>query len=134
MKIYATENKTAFSARIKINKQKMYNSALKSTGEVSVTGGSSTVLSGASSGADMIVHGVPSAIPVMQHSSSLFDQFAQYGHKIFEYIFRAKYVPNTYDEALFSTSMTGSGSLSYSYGMDNIIEAIKRSYKNRIPN
>ena len=133
MRIYATDNCTSFGARIKINKQKIYDNLLKSAGEASVTGGSSSLLAGTSSGADMVVHGMPSAVPSAQNSSAMFDQFSHYGHKILKALFNGKFEHEAYDASFFSTSMSTSGVLTYSNGMDTIVKAINRGYERKIP-
>lgn len=133
MRIYATNNCTSFGARIKINKQKIYDNLLRSAGETSVTGGSSGILTGTASGADMIVHGMPSAVPSAQNSSAMFDQFAHYGHKILDTLSNGKVEHGAYDASFFSSSMSTSGALTYSHGMDTIIKAINKSYERKIP-
>lgn len=133
MQILKIENDLTFEARIRINKPVIGSKLLKSTGCSSTAGGSSTIMTGASSGADMIVHNSNSAVPFAQHSSSLFDQFFEYGHKILNLIINKGYQHNGYDASFFSAYMSGGGAGAYSHGMNTIIKGIQKDYKNKIP-
>lgn len=133
MKINRIENQPQFTARIRINKPKIYNALLESGGEDSVSGGISTISTGAALGADMTVHNLESSVPIMQGISSLFNQFAEFGHKILKAFLKEGYEHNGYDASFFGTSMSGSGSLTYSQGMNNIIKAFDNKHKSKIP-
>ena len=133
MKINMIENQPQFTAKIRINKPKIYNALLESGGEDSVSGGISTISTGASLGADMTVHNLESSVPIMQGISSLFNQFAEFGHKILKAFLKEGYEHNGYDASFFGTSMSGSGSLTYSQGMNNIIKAFDNKHKSKIP-
>lgn len=127
MKIFSID-KTSFEARIRINKENIGNKLLKYEGGTSVTGGSGIMLTGGASGADMTVHGIPASVPSMQHSSTLFDQFADLGHKALDIFMKNNNVHNAYDASFFSSSLSGAGAFTYSRGMDNIIKAINKKY------
>ncbi len=131
MIINSINNTPHFGARIKINKQKIGNSLLKTAGEASSTGGISTISTGAASGADMTVHNFESAVPSMQQVSSLFDQAAEFGHKTFNVLAQKGYEHNGYDASFFSLSASTGGTLGYMQGMNNIIKAIEN--KRKIP-
>lgn len=131
MIISSINNSPHFEARIKINKQKIGNALLKTAGEASSTGGISTISTGVASGADMTVHNFESAVPSMQRASSLFDQFAEFGHKAFKILAERGYQHNGYDASFFSSSMSTGGTLGYMQGMNNIVKAIEN--KRKIP-
>lgn len=133
MQISKTENSSTFGARIKINKQKIESEFLQSAGSSLVAGGSSSIMTGTSSGADMIVHNSNSVVPFAQHSSSLFDQFFEYGHKILNLFVNKGYQHNGYDASFFSGSMSSTGAGTYSQGMNTIIKGIEKDYKSKIP-
>ena len=133
MKINRIENQPQFTARIRINKPKIYNTLLESSGENSVFGGLSTISTGAASGADMTVHNMECLVPFMEESSSLFNQLAEFGHKVLKTFLKNGYEHDGYDASFFGTSMSGSGSLTYSHGMDNIIKAFENKNKSKIP-
>lgn len=133
MQISKIENNSTFGARIKINKQKIESEFLQSAGSSLVAGGSSSIMTGTSSGADMIVHNSNSVVPFAQHSSSLFDQFFEYGHKILNLFVNKGYQHNGYDASFFSGTMSSSGAGTYSQGMNTIIKGIEKDYKNKIP-
>lgn len=133
MQISKIENNLSFEARIKINKPKIESKLLKSTGISLVSGGSSSIMTGASSGADMIVHNSNSAIPFAQHSSSLFDKFFEYGHKILNLFVNKGYQHNGYDASFFSGTMSSTGTGTYSQGMNTLIKGIEKDYKSKIP-
>ncbi len=133
MRISKLENCQSFEARIKINKTKLESKILKNAGSSSVAGGSSTALSGTASGADMIVHNSNSAVPFMQQSFSLFDQFAQFGHKMADEFLKNFHMHDGYDASFFSTSLSGSGTITYAQGMNTIIKGIEKNYKSKIP-
>lgn len=133
MQISKIENNSTFGARIKINKQKIESEFLQSAGSSLVAGGSSSIMTGTSSGADMIVHNSNSVVPFAQHSSSLFDQFFEYGHKILNLFVNKGYQHNGYDASFFSGTMSSTGAGTYSQGMNTIIKGIEKDYKNKIP-
>ena len=133
MQISKIENNSTFGARIKINKQKIESEFLQSAGSSLVAGGSSSIMTGTSSGADMIVHNLNSVVPFAQHSSSLFDQFFEYGHKILNLFVDKGYKHNGYDASFFSGSMSSTGAEIYSQGMNTLIKGIEKDYKNKIP-
>ena len=81
----------------------------------------------------MIVHNSNSVVPFAQHSSSLFDQFFEYGHKILNLFVNKGYQHNGYDASFFSGTMSSSGAGTYSQGMNTIIKGIEKDYKNKIP-
>ena len=134
MKIDAINSNASFGAKIKIGKQKILNNLLETGGTSSVFGGSSTISAGVASGSDMIVHNSESAVPVMQWSSGMFDQFADFGHKFQVSIFDNQgYKHNGYDASFFSTSMSANGSVTYTQGMNNIVKGIENKQKLKIP-
>ena len=133
MKINKIDNQPQFTARIRINKPKIYNTLLESCGEDSVSGGISTISTGAALGADMTVHNLESSVPVMQGVSSLFNQFAEFGHKILKAFLKEGYEHNGYDASFFGTSMSVSGSLTYSQGMNNVIKVLESKNKRKLP-
>ncbi len=133
MQISKIENNLSFEARIKINKPKIEGKLLKSAGISSVSGGSSSTMTGVSSGADMIVHNSNFAVSFAQHSSSLFDQFFEYGHKILNLLVNKGYQHNGYDASFFSGSMSSTGVGTYSQGMNTLIKGIQKDYKSKIP-
>ena len=123
-------NGITFTARIRINKPKLEAKMYKSAGMSSLSGALSSLAIGSSSGADMVVHSSGSAIPTMQHASSLFDQFADYGHKIFNAL-QKEYKHNGYDAAFFSMSSSSGGVSAYYHGMNTLIKGIEKEYKNK---
>ena len=133
MQISKIENNSTFGARIKINKQKIESEFLQSAGSSLVAGGSSSIMTGTSSGADMIVHNSNSVVPFAQHSSSLFDQFFEYGHKILNLFVNKGYQHNGYDASFFSGTMSSTGTGTYSQGMNTLIKGIEKDYKSKIP-
>lgn len=133
MEVLKVNSHQSFGARIKINKNKLESSLLKSEGVSAITGGSSTIMTGVGSGADMIVHGSNSAVPAMQSGSSLFDDFAKLGHDLLNRLFNKYPQHNVYDASFFSMTSTTGGLHAYVHGMDNIIKGIKKDYNNKIP-
>ena len=123
-------NGIEFTARIKIYKPKLEAKIYKSAGISSLSGASSSLTAGSSSGADMVVHSSGSAVPAIQQASSLFDQFADYGHKIFN-TFQKEYTHNGYDAAFFSMSSSSGGAGAYYYGMNTLVKGIEKEYKNK---
>ena len=119
-----------FEARIKVNKSKLEEKILKSAGSSMIGGASSSLLSGTSSGGDMVVHLSNSAVPAMQNSSGLFDQFAHYGHKFLNLFFK-NYMHNGYDASFFSLSSNGLGVGAYSHGMNTLVKGIEKEYANK---
>ena len=119
-----------FEARIKVNKPKLEEKFLKSAGSSMIGGASSSLLSGASMGGDMVVHLSNSAVPAMQNSSGLFDQFAQYGHKLLD-VFCRDYKHNGYDASFFSISSSGTGAGAYFQGMNTLVKGIEKEYANK---
>ena len=119
-----------FEARIKVNKPKLEEKFLKSAGSSMIGGASSSLLSGASMGGDMVVHLSNSAVPAMQNSSGLFDQFAQYGHKLLD-VFCKNYNHNGYDASFFSISSSGTGAGAYFQGMNTLVKGIEKEYANK---
>ncbi len=132
MEINKTNN-VQFGAKIKLIKPDIKTSLLKIGGSASVATGTSSVGVGASSGADMIVHGSNSAVPFMQSSSSLFDVFAQTAHKMLNSLVRNEYQHGAFDASFFSSVTSTAGSGTYAHGMNNIIKAIERNYSKKIP-
>lgn len=133
MEVLKVNTHLNFGARIKISKNKLESSLLKSEGVSAVTGGSSTIVTGAGSGADMMVHGSNNVVPAMQSSSSLFDDFAKFGHDLLNRLMYKPPVHNAYDASFFSTTSTAMGAQVYSHGMNNIIKGIQKDYNNKIP-
>ena len=119
-----------FEARIKINKPKFEEKILKCTGSSMIGGASTASSSGAAFGADMVAHISNDAVPVMQHSSSLFDQFADMGHKLFNAAL-PKYEHNGYDASFFSSSSGATGIGAYVKGMNTLIKGIDKEFTNR---
>ena len=133
MEVLKVNTHLNFGARIKISKNKLESSLLKSEGVSAVTGGSSTIVTGAGSGADMMVHGSNNAVPAMQSSSSLFEDFAKFGHELLSRLMNKPPEHNAYDASFFSTTSTAMGAQVYSHGMNNIIKGIQKDYNNKIP-
>lgn len=131
MRVSQTNN-IHFGAKIRLMPE-ISSPILKAGGSSSVGTGISVISSGLASGADVIVHCSDSAVPFMQKCFSLFEHFANAGHKMMDLFVKWKYKHNGYDASFFSTTMSSLGSASYAQGMNYIVKGINKSYHSKMP-